>query len=311
MHGPVGPAGHAVLARAVERVDDPDPVCGQPRGGVLRLLREHRVARAVLGQLREQQLVGLRVAELAELLAGLTRRPLQVEQQLPGPVGEIRREPRVSDHWFSTRSMTSAASAATSPSDGRSSRSGRNGASYGAEMPVKSAISPARAFAYSPFGSRCSATSSGVSTKISMERQPGLLVDRAGRVAVLAVRRDQRHERDHARVGQQLGDLGGAADVLLAVLGAEAEVVVEPVPQVVAVEDVRGAAGRDQAPLDLDRDAGLARAGQAGEPERHALAAALLAGDRAAVPDDVGRLRAGAEDHAGGDGVVASPRRSG
>lgn len=35
-------------------------------------------------------------------------------------------------------------------------------------MPVKLGISPARAFLYNPFGSRCSATSTGISTKTSM-----------------------------------------------------------------------------------------------------------------------------------------------
>jgi hypothetical protein len=46
--------------------------------------------------------------------------------------------------------------------------SGDSGASYGAEMPVKSLIIPARAFLYRPLGSRCSATSTGMSTNTSM-----------------------------------------------------------------------------------------------------------------------------------------------
>lgn len=46
--------------------------------------------------------------------------------------------------------------------------SGVSGASYGAEIPVKFGISPDRAFLYSPFGSRCSATSTGISMKTSM-----------------------------------------------------------------------------------------------------------------------------------------------
>lgn len=68
--------------------------------------------------------------------------------------------------------------------------SGFSGGSYGAEMPVKSEdaksqtvehrkqgryiplISPARAFLYRPFGSRCSATCSGASTKTSTKPSP-------------------------------------------------------------------------------------------------------------------------------------------
>ena len=45
---------------------------------------------------------------------------------------------------------------------------------------------------------------------------------RAARVAVGAVRADQRDERDHAGVGDQPGDLADPPDVLVAVLGAEA-----------------------------------------------------------------------------------------
>ena len=36
-------------------------------------------------------------------------------------------------------------------------------------MPVNSGILPSRAFLYSPFGSLCSATSMGISTKTSMK----------------------------------------------------------------------------------------------------------------------------------------------
>lgn len=52
--------------------------------------------------------------------------------------------------------------------------SGFSGASYGALMPVNSLISPARAFLYSPFGSRCSTTEMGASTKTSMKGRGGL-----------------------------------------------------------------------------------------------------------------------------------------
>ena len=85
------------------------------------------------------------------------------------------------------------------------------------------------------------------------------------------VRANERDHRDDAGVGEQRGDLADAAHVLVAVLGAEAEVVVQPVSQVVAVEQVRGTARRDQASLDLDRDRRLARPGQPGEPHHQAV----------------------------------------
>ena len=149
-------------------------------------------------------------------------------------------------------------------------------------MPVNSGISPARAFAYSPLGSRSSQTSSGQSTKTSM-KSPGR-VDRASdAVAVLAVRRDERREHDRAGVDEQLRDLADPADVLGPVLGREAEVAVEPVADVVAVEDVGEAAVGEQPVLDGVGERALAGAGEAGEPDDRAAVApvrfALLAAD--------------------------------
>ncbi len=74
-------------------------------------------------------------------------------------------------------------------------------------------------------------------------------------------------EHDQAGVDHQLGDLGDAADVLDPVGVGEAEVLVEPVADVVAVEQV-GVARRAACSLLLDQvgDGRLAGAGQAGEP---------------------------------------------
>ena len=105
------------------------------------------------------------------------------------------------------------------------------------------------------------------------ERDAGGLVDRARGGAVGRVGRDERDERDDARLGEQRGGVRGAADVLGAVLGAEAEVAVEPVAQVVAVEPQRRPTGADQQRLDLDGERRLARRGQPGEPDRRALEA--------------------------------------
>ena len=86
-------------------------------------------------------------------------------------------------------------------------------------------------------------------------------------VAVLAVGADEAGQRDDAGVGEQLGDLADAADVFLAVGGGEAEVLVQPVADVVAVEHVGQPAALHQGVFQREGDGALARAGQAGEPE--------------------------------------------
>ena len=50
VHGPVGAAGLAALARAVERVDDPHALALEADGIVLRLLREDRVVGSALAR---------------------------------------------------------------------------------------------------------------------------------------------------------------------------------------------------------------------------------------------------------------------
>ena len=120
------------------------------------------------------------------------------------------------------------------------------------------------------------------------------LHDRAHLIAVGAVRRDEGRQRHDAGVGEELRDLADAADVLGAVLGREAEILVEPVADVVAVEDVGADAALDGALLELDRDRRLAGAREPREPDGAALVAvqllAVLARDRALVPDDVRRF---------------------
>ena len=90
-------------------------------------------------------------------------------------------------------------------------------------------------------------------------------------VAVLAIGADEAGHGDDAAVGEQLGDLADAADVLLAVGGGEAEVLVQPVADVVAVEDVGQPAALHQGVFQREGDGALARAAQAGEPEGGAL----------------------------------------
>jgi hypothetical protein len=61
-----------------------------------------------------------------------------------------------------------------------------------------------------------------------------------------AIRTDHRDQRDHARIREQPRDLGDPSDVLRPVLSAETEIAVQPVPEIVAVEHVRGTAAVEQ-----------------------------------------------------------------
>jgi hypothetical protein len=76
------------------------------------------------------------------------------------------------------------------------------------------------------------------------ERQTGLLAGRgnlvqlAGSVTILPVGRDEGSNGDGVGVGEQLGDLGNAADVLVAVGLAESKVLVQSEADVVAVQAV-------------------------------------------------------------------------
>ena len=97
------------------------------------------------------------------------------------------------------------------------------------------------------------------------ERQTGALAGRgdlvqlAGSVAVLLVRGDERGDGNGARVGEQLGDLGDAADVLVTVGLAEAKVLVQSEADVVTVQTVGvHAAVLEELVLQLDGDGGLA-----------------------------------------------------
>src|SRR5205823_1061303 len=123
------------------------------------------------------------------------------------------------------------------------------------------------------------------------------LHDRPHLIAVRPVRRDERRQRHKARVGEELRDLADPADVLGAVGGGEAEVLVETVANVVAIEDVGAHAARAEVLLERDRDGGLPRAGESREPDGAAAVPVQLlavgARDRTGMPDDVGRLPLG------------------
>ena len=122
----------------------------------------------------------------------------------------------------------------------------------------------------------------------------------------------------------EFGHFGGAADVLFAVFGGEAEIAVEAVAQVVAVEEEGAAAQGEESTFQRFGDGGFARSGKAGEPEDGGFVAVEFlahgAGDARLLPGDVTGLAAfgfgfglvdeiadvarGRADHAGGDGVV-------
>ena len=91
--GPVAAGRLAELAGAVEGVDDPHPFGVEAGRIVLRLLRQNRVTRAVLGQRREQHLVRPPVAVVPDRLhvGGLPvlERAADLEQELAGSLGEI------------------------------------------------------------------------------------------------------------------------------------------------------------------------------------------------------------------------------
>lgn len=119
-------------------------------------------------------------------------------------------------------------------------------------------------------------------------------VEVAGNLTVGAVGGDEGGDGDGGGVGEELGDLGNAADVLVAVLLGEAQVLVEPEADVVAVEAVGVDAELQQVLLEGCGDGGLARGRETGQPQGEAaLAVELVAlGAREGrVPGDVAVLR--------------------
>ena len=81
----------------------------------------------------------------------------------------------------------------------------------------------------------------------------------AGHPSFAAERRDERDQHDQAGIDHQFRNFGDAADVLDAVLVAEAKVVVQAMADVVAVEQVGVVAAGEQAFFDHIGDGRLAR----------------------------------------------------
>jgi len=83
VHRPVGPVRLAELPGAVQRVDDPHPLGGQPGRVVPALFGQHRITRAQLAELAGQELVRAPVPGGAQFPWVAAIRA-QREQQLPG-----------------------------------------------------------------------------------------------------------------------------------------------------------------------------------------------------------------------------------
>ena len=89
----------------------------------------------------------------------------------------------------------------------------------------------------------------------------------AGQCAVCAVGADEAGDGHAAAVGEQLGHLGDAPDVLRAVVRREAQIGVEPEADVVAVEAVGGEGHREEVLLQGGGDGGFTRGGEARQPD--------------------------------------------
>lgn len=112
----------------------------------------------------------------------------------------------------------------------------------------------------------------------------------ARELAVGAEGRDEGGEGDGGGVGEELGDLADAPDVLVAVPLAEAQVLVQPEPHVVAVEAVGREAEVQKVLLQRGGDGGFAGRAEAGEPEGEAALApegVALVAREGGVPGDV------------------------
>lgn len=89
--------------------------------------------------------------------------------------------------------------------------------------------------------------------------------------AISRERGDQTHQRHATGVREQRSQLRNTPGILGAVLAVEAEIAANAVAEVVAIETVRPATGRDQPLLGRRCDRRLAGTGQAGEPQRGAM----------------------------------------
>ena len=128
-------------------------------------------------------------------------------------------------------------------------------------------------------------------------------------LALGAERRDERGDDDQAGIGHQLRHLADAADILDAIGIGEAEILVEPVADIVAIQQEGVAVHSRQLLLDDVGDGRFARARKAGEPQHGRLLVLepgmMLAADVCGLPVDVLRTAQREVKHPRRDGGVA------
>lgn len=99
------------------------------------------------------------------------------------------------------------------------------------------------------------------------EGKVGLLVELSGSVSVLLVWGDEGRQGDDAGVGKELRHLGDSSDVLVSVLLAEAQVLVQAESDVVTVESVALDVVLEQFSLERTSNSALSGGTQTCEPE--------------------------------------------
>jgi hypothetical protein len=92
--------------------------------------------------------------------------------------------------------------------------------------------------------------------------------------SLVAEGRDEGHQHDEAGVGHQPGHLGDATDVLDPVGLGESQIAIEPLPDVVAVEQIGVATGFVQPPVKQVGESGFSGTRQAGKPDAKRVAVA-------------------------------------
>ena len=106
-------------------------------------------------------------------------------------------------------------------------------------------------------------------------------------------RRNEGAKHDQSGLGHELGDFADAADVFDPVDFGKAQILVEPMPDIVAIEQDGMDAMRVKPRFDQIGDRRFARAGEAGEPQHGGLVmldpGAVMLGDVQPLAVDIGR----------------------
>jgi hypothetical protein len=118
MDGPVSPR-LTIFARAIDRIDDPDPALGQALLGVLGLFGQQGIVGPRLANGMAEELVCGLIARLAQRLGAEDARGADIQQQLARCLRQMGRQfgvghdrPMLAAHGMSLATMASAASSA-------------------------------------------------------------------------------------------------------------------------------------------------------------------------------------------------------